>query len=288
VIYCYTVDEGDLFMDYYYENRHHLMDDALPVSIYINKDLDFRAHWHQEFELVYVTSGSMEISINNSRRKLVAGEMSLCPGGQIHYYESQEPNESLLLIFKPEFIGFEPNWPETVRFVSPFVTTREVSRDDLAALYQLLKAILYEKSHKGSHYDLMLRSQLTELCVSLLRLVPKEEGRNPIIDDRNLSLIHQVLDYIDHHYTESLSLKGLAKIFNVDHYNLSKKFNAMTGSGLKVHIHTLRIAKAEQLILSEDITLLEVAMACGFESVRTFNRSFKNIKGYPPSQLRKD
>lgn len=273
-------------MDDFYENRRDLMDDALPISVYVNRDLTFRAHWHEAFELVYVESGSLDISINNNRRKLVQGQIALCPGGQIHYYETTDShNQSLLLIFKPEYFGLEINWPHSISFDSPYVTENDVDPSVLQQIRRLLLAMLEEKTNKTPHYELMLRSHLTLLCATLLRNVPNETIPVPLRSGTPFGLIHNILDYIEHHYMEPITLRDLAKTFNVDYFNLSKKFNQMTGSSFKTHIHTLRIAKAEQLILTTDMSLLEIAMACGFESVRTFNRTFKKIKNMTPSQV---
>jgi len=51
-------------------------------------------------------------------------------------------------------------------------------------------------------------------------------------------------------------------------------------------IHSMRVIKAEELILNTRKSLTEIALECGFNSIRTFNRVYKKIKGYVPSSVR--
>lgn len=274
-------------MDYYFEDRHHLLDDQMPLSIYRNVNFSFRAHWHQEFELLFVESGSMLISINDDRRKLVAGEFALSKSGDIHYYETtMEDSQCILLVFKPEYFGFEHNWPNGLEFSSPYVANGMIGQEQVRRIHQLLLDVMSEKLAKDGYYETMVRSRITELCVVLLRSVPTVDYFKSGGEYSTLCLIRDVLEYIEEHYTENITLKSLSVEFNVDFYNLSKKFNRLTGNHLKSHIHELQISKAQQLLLSTDLTCIEVAMACGFESVRTFNRTFMKIKQATPSSIR--
>ena len=54
------------------------------------------------------------------------------------------------------------------------------------------------------------------------------------------------------------------------------------------YLTEFRLKKAAELIKSSSKTLTEIALACGFASVRTFNRSFMKFYNITPSQLRKN
>jgi AraC-like DNA-binding protein len=275
-------------MNYFYENRIHLLDDNMPLSIYVNDNFSYRAHWHTEFELAYVESGTTYICINNDRRKLCEGDFAICSSGDIHYFDNADATSRIiLLVFKPEFFGFSADWPGALKF-SPFVHKGDISPMELEKIRNPLYSILKEKGEKQDYYELFIKGIVTELCALLLRHLPKFDlnKQKLNISYSKLRTLQDILVYIDNNFTEDIALKSLADTFNMDPFNLSKCFNSLTGTNFKTYINTLRVSRAEDMILSSDKPLTHIAMECGFNSIRTFNRVYKEIKGYVPSSRR--
>lgn len=273
-------------MDYYYENRYELLDDETPLSVYMNRDFSYRAHWHTEVEIAYVESGSIIVSVNNNRRKLVKGDFVICTSGDIHYYESIGSSVLLLLVFKPEYYGLGDQWPKNRHFVSPFVKANDLESCEYSRLVEILYKILQEKKEKKYQYKMIVKGLILEFCGLSLRYIHTETLSGVTSNISQVESMQKVLEYIEMNYANEISLQALAKLFNMDHFNLSKKFNVMTGNNLKTHINKLRVKKAEDLIRNTDRKLIDIAMECGFESVRTFNRTFKAIYGETPSSIR--
>jgi AraC-type DNA-binding domain-containing proteins len=276
-------------MNYFYENRSRKIKNNIPLSIYLNTDFNYRAHWHTEFELIYVESGSIYIGINNDRRKLVEGDVALCTAGDIHYYDSSDSSSKIiLLVFKPEFFGFTANWPDTHRFLSPFIQKGDLDTENLVKIRAILLCILEEMNTKGDFFELFVKADINELCALILRYfsTSNPNEKNPVKTYSRLKSLQEILVYIENNFTEDISLELLSEKFNMDSFNLSKAFNSITGCSLKTYINTLRVSKAESIILSSKKPLIDIAVDCGFNSIRTFNRAFKTIKGYVPSSLR--
>jgi AraC-like DNA-binding protein len=276
-------------MDYFYENRTRMLKDNIPLSIYLNTDFSFRAHWHTDFELAYVESGSIYVSINNDRRKLVKGDIAICTSGDIHYYEKAEiSSKILLLVFKPEFFGFPANWPDSHQLACSFIQKDCVAPNELTHIKHLLYSLMEERRSKKEFYDLFVKAKVLELCGSILRYFPTNASdiSSKAKNFSKLKTMQEILVYIENNFTEDISLQYLADKFNLDAFNLSKAFNSVTGKNLKTYINTLRIYKAEDIILNSKKPLIHIAMECGFNSIRTFNRAYKGIKGYVPSSIR--
>lgn len=282
--YRMAIRRGDI-LHYFFEDRSHKVRDHIPLSIYVTTDLSYRAHWHTELELAYVESGSIWVCINNDRRKLVAGDLAISTSGDIHYYESNGSNSKMiLLIFKPEFFGLAANWPDTRQIPTFFL--QEKNHDKIKTI---LYAILEETQSRSDFYELFIKSRVIELCGSILRYFPtqaldKEQNKK----FSKLESLQEILVYIENNYTEEISLQVLAEQFNIDPFNLSKAFNSVTGNNLRTYINTLRVSKAESLILNTNKPLIDIAFECGFNSVRTFNRAYKGINGCAPSTIRTD
>lgn len=270
-------------MVYFFENRSHVIKDNIPLSIYRNNNFSYRAHWHTELELIYVESGSIWVCINNDRRKLVAGDLAISTSGDIHYYENHHDSQIILLIFKPEFFGLAADWPQPRQLASSFFTHSEIE----PIFKNILDAILLESRNRDNFYELFIKSKVLELSASILRYLPtKTLNNNQANNYSKLRALQEILLYIENNFTEDISLQTIADLFKMDPFNLSKSFNSVTGRNLRTYINTLRVSKAKNLIKNTNKPLIEIAFECGFNSVRTFNRAYKNLNGVTPSSAR--
>ena len=275
-------------MDFFYENRVKLEEKTISMSIYENSNFTYLAHWHNDVELGFVKEGSILVGVNNECRVLEAGEAVLCCSGDIHYYESCGENSKLIiLVFKPQLIGDFVRWPEEITFATSFLAKELKKGSGLKDIENLLDKIIEEKEAKNTGYQLFIKAHIIEICAALLRFVPRSNIKDNGKGRGNIQLMQRVVAYIEKNYHEDIKLEGIAKHFNVDSFNLSKKINAITGMNFKGYLNMLRVAKAQELILNTDKPLTEIAFECGFNSIRNFNRVFKNIKGYIPSTTRR-
>ena len=75
-------------------------------------------------------------------------------------------------------------------------------------------------------------------------------------------------------------------MINLDPDYLSRLFRIYTGMKIGDYINRLRIDEACSLLVTEDISVLDVSMRVGFESLRTFNRTFFRFAGETPTSFR--
>lgn len=272
-------------MKYFYENRILLFEDE--VSIYENKDFNYLAHWHMDVELTYVIEGSIYVGVNNNRQLLKKGDLVVCSSGDIHHYESLGlTSKVILLVFKPEVGGFPANMSEALHLSSPFILSEDINSKGLSDIKNILYSIMNEKEKREKHFDLFIKARIIEICGLLLRYQDTYDLESKEKTITNLKVMQKVLSYIDDNYINDITLEEISKKFNIDIYNLSKKINAITGTSFRTYVNSMRVLKAETMILSTDKTLTEIAMECGFNSIRTFNRAYKKIKGCVPSSGR--
>lgn len=92
-----------------------------------------------------------------------------------------------------------------------------------------------------------------------------------------IARINRVVDYIELHLGEDLSLESLAKVANFSQFHFHRVFGAMVGETLNQFIARLRTEKAAaQLVANPKKTITEIALDCGFSSSATFARAFKD------------
>lgn len=97
-----------------------------------------------------------------------------------------------------------------------------------------------------------------------------------------------VLQYIDSHLEESLSLEHLAAAFALSPYHFHRQFSLHCGMPLHRYIQLNRLKRASyRLAFRERGELLDLALETGYESCEAFARAFKKATGQTPGEFRK-
>ena len=115
----------------------------------------------------------------------------------------------------------------------------------------------------------------------------KKEKSCTLNMDKAAEKIEIVLDYIRENYREDISREGLAAKVNLHPDNLGRMFKMVTTKKIGDHINELRIQDAVKQLLETDTNIIHIAFSVGFDSLRTFNRSFVKVMGLTPEKYRK-
>ena len=100
-------------------------------------------------------------------------------------------------------------------------------------------------------------------------------------------LKNSLLDYINDHFTEPLTLDTLSARFFVSKSQLNQTFRRMTGTTVIDYIIRKRIAYAQQLLLN-GVSAQQAGSAAGFGDYTTFYRAYKKHFGCSPNQDKRD
>ena len=96
-----------------------------------------------------------------------------------------------------------------------------------------------------------------------------------------------VTDYIKNNLTaDDLSQAAMAEMAGISKDYFSRIFKNVTGMNYSKWLNTVRLEKATELLSQNDMTLTEVAMLSGFQSIPSFNRVFRTEKGMTPGEYR--
>jgi AraC-like DNA-binding protein len=184
--------------------------------------------------------------------------------------------------------------PETYRDLA-FESVTPVDLDGLEPIVgfddpdiaRLIEAIAREID--GGFLDHVLVSSLnTALAVQIARrfhgsamqLLPR--GR------LSRARLKRVLDYIEAHLEDSLSVTEMAAIACLSPFHFSRCFKHSMGLGLHSYVVKRRIERAQRLVLQTDLTLTDIAAAAGFDSQSSFTARFRREVGVSPGRLRRE
>ena len=99
--------------------------------------------------------------------------------------------------------------------------------------------------------------------------------------------LKRVMDYIDAHLDEPITLADLGAAAKLTRMHFAAQFRATTG--LRPHEYLLRqrIERAKSMLLDEDLAIVEVALAVGFQTQAHFTTIFGRFVGETPYQWRR-
>ena len=253
------------------------------------QSFEFKWHYHPEYELTYIVSGSGYRIVGNSHEHFASGDLVLLGSNLPHTWwgknEDGSLSEAILIQFSNEFI-------------EPFLRLNEG---------HAIKALL-ERAAKGLRFEsdaalvdkLISIGQTKEMdsilsLLSILQDLTEKSGSNlcpdayhNVISKKFETRINKVCTYIQDHYSEPISLQQVSELVFMTESNFCKFFKKATSTTFSDYVNDLRINEACHLLIYSEDNISKIAQDCGFESLSYFNRVFLKKKHVKPSLFRKN
>jgi AraC-like DNA-binding protein len=163
----------------------------------------------------------------------------------------------------------------------PVIRSTELHPDIVYVMKSLL--LLEQGRNNQIEYENEVASAYVQLVFArYLRQVVLRNNNELQTPDMMISL----LSYLGERYLEPISLDDVASHLGVSKFCASRAFGRKIGISFSKYINTLRIDYSEKLLRGTEDSITTIAFGSGYESVRTFNREFKNIVGMTPREYR--
>ncbi|MDK8184039.1 AraC family transcriptional regulator [Paenibacillus sp. UMB4589-SE434] len=105
-------------------------------------------------------------------------------------------------------------------------------------------------------------------------------------DTHTPDLSEQVIRYMMEHYQDTMTVENIADLLNYSPQYLSRKFKDQMGKSPIQFLIQIRMEKAQELLLTTDASLQEVALSVGYTDFFYFNRMFKKYTGVAPGKYK--
>ncbi|MEL0554982.1 helix-turn-helix domain-containing protein [Klebsiella sp. B345] len=102
------------------------------------------------------------------------------------------------------------------------------------------------------------------------------------------TFMHDLLDWIDNHLESRLDIDTVSRRAGYSKWHLQRIFKAHTGHAIAEYIRARKLQKSLERLTDSDEPILNVAIALGFDSQQSFNRSFKRQYGQAPGVWRRN
>ncbi len=272
-IICSYKDEGF--------NYNHMITDQptkVPPSIVLHKD----------FELYYFVRGdAVTYYIEGNEYPISKGGLLAISSGESHrpLFKYDTTYEKITIHFSEDFV--KPFQSEGFNLLSLFSKNRSNSKNFFnKALTRKLKIeeslFDIEKSIKNPVPESKILIKLTfiNMLISLIKAFNEENSLNDHIPKSNKRIL-EILDYINDHLHEEITLSLLEEKFFINKYYLCHAFKHHTGFSVIEYINYKRIVHARDLI-HQKIPATEACYMVGFKNYSSFYRVYRKLTGKSP------
>jgi len=260
-------------MEAFYQSNKDMNEHQFKIGYFTN--MNFPPHLHNSFELLFMCEGSMTVTLNNKEEQINSGDVAVILSNEIHSYNTTAYSAGILLFFADNFLGDSHKIFSKYTLKEHVVT---VPDSDIEAFIRKCgeigdtkHAVLY---HKG-YLNTLLYKILSNSC-----LVEKTA-------DIQQDLLRKSLIIIQQEYDKGINLNEAAKNLGMSRAYISQFFRKAMGCGFNEYVNKLRVEKAKNLLVQSKLSILDVALECGFDNQRSFDRVFLKFQRSTPSKYKK-
>ena len=275
------------------ENKPHGTKDD-PFSIYhianAKRSFQIPIHWHDEFEIIYVKSGFLTVSISGENYIGKPGDAFVVSPGNLHFMGSQTGNvDYFTFLFPLKYISFrtddilDDKLLELLNsghlIISPEIEdTVKEQCEQLVEIYGAKKEESQSKITAQIKTKIILLQFILELWKKGFIVENDTSGKNTVEKE--------MVSYIQQNFTGKILLKEFGEQFHLSEKYISRYFKEHFHITISQYVTYLRLEHAKQLLQDTDIPVTEVAMQSGYQNVSYFIRSFKKTYGRSPLKYR--
>lgn len=264
-----------------------------PFRLELNTQSDFTypIHWHAAIELLFMEKNGITVTVNNREFYLEEGDILFIAGGDTHGFP--DPKNS----GKRIFIIFEPSAFNTLgsSIITPLISsTFTISGKDNpfhGNLISQINRIVESYSRKDFGYQLFLCARIYDILAIissfLTEKTPSGNGPDKVKKIQGLEKLSEAFKYIEANYMNDISLSDAAKAVGFSESYFSRLFKDISEKTFSSFLNEYRIRQAEGFLIKSGMSVSEIAYTVGFNSIVTFNRAFKALKGCSPSTYKK-
>lgn len=264
------------FEIYYYN-------DTMPTGV--------STHTHDYYEFYFFVSGNVTIYIGGSPHPLKSGDMVLIPPKVPHYAHIRDfevPYQRFVFWISQDYCRQLMSQCADYGYLlqRAAISKHYLYHYDILGFYALQSKIF--RLLEEIHSERFGKSAQIALCVNDLVLYLNRtvyEAEHPSTPKETKNLYGSLLNYIEAHLEENLSLDRLASIFYVSKYHIAHLFKENLGLSLHQYILKKRLSLCRDAILG-GTEINEAALLCGFGDYSSFYRAFKKEYGVSPREYK--
>jgi AraC-like DNA-binding protein/mannose-6-phosphate isomerase-like protein (cupin superfamily) len=249
-------------------------------------------HYHKEVEFLAVIEGNLGVQSKRNYVVLGPGDIMILGGSQPHH--SHKPNKDALryVVFQVD-LGrhFDQSTMPYLHCFSeltqPLDELNYIFDHNEAAkreVYAIIMEIFKESQTRMRGYEIAISSAIKRLMLLLLR----SDTRNVLnyTEETDLNRLRPVLDYIDAHLEDKIAVEDACALLNLSYHYFIKYFKKIMGLSFVDYVNYKRIKKAERLLLTSELSIMDVGYEVGISNTPQFYKLFKRHNLCSPKEFK--
>ncbi|MEF9953007.1 MAG: AraC family transcriptional regulator [Clostridium sp.] len=261
--------------------------EGLPIKISLIRFNDLVVSWHNEFEVLIVLSGSINIMVEDTVFILKEDSIMFINSNDLHRINSIT-EDSMVLVMKIDREYYSRYYLCNDKLILNYKALLESENNK--ELFKIIKyyisKIIKNIFEKNKGYRLLVGSEINLLIHYMINnyedyFITDGDYKE---DNKDGARLKRIIKYI---LNDGLSLNDIAIKEDLSIYYVSHFIKKKLGVSFQEIVNIIRMDRGIGLLIKTDKSITTVALESGFPSLKAFNRKFKSIYGYSPSEFRK-
>ncbi len=248
-------------------------------------------HYHDFHKIIFFIQGEAAYIIEGKTYPLSPRDILFVSAGEIHrpVTYTGKSYERIIIYVSPAYLETLGQGKfnlsqcfETAASTSSVMHSPPGRSHDLLFHMDKLEAVAHQDGFANELYTQMLFGEFMILLNRAILDKELQELQDVSYDER----IQNILEYINSHLTEELSIDTLAEKCYTSKFYMMRKFKADTGYSIHQYINSKRLLLAKTLLATTDTPITELCYQCGFGDYTSFSREFKRNFSTTPKEYR--
>ncbi|MCG8475350.1 MAG: AraC family transcriptional regulator [Cytophagales bacterium] len=254
-------------------------------------------HFHPELQLTYIVEGTGTFFIGDHIQNFKAGDVILIGSNLTH-------------VFRNEKAYYEEGSTLRAKAISVFFTETSFGEK----FFSLPEAYLIKRLLQKSVRGLMFKKVARQKIASKMRVLYQKEGFDRMLyflellqemartedieflssigysrylRESDSKKINDVFEFVLANFSKPIKLQEVADIANMSVTSFCRYFKLRTRKTFSLFLNEIRVGHACKLLKENQFNISEICYECGFNNISNFNRQFKAITDFTPTEYKK-
>lgn len=270
-----------------------------PYIVYHGKIPDFihsfPLHWHNEAELIYITSGQAQVTVWSTVYEVYEGDMIIIMPHIIHSIEQcgSHNAEYFNILFHFSILGEEGKDPCYEKYLKPFWTHEKAvncyskkGSELNTILKPLILSLIENRRNSYTTHECLVKSNLF-MIMHYLNQSCMTSNENELALQLTYDKLKKALYHVQNSYAQNITIKEISALCGFSESHFMKLFKDLTNMSFTAYLVNYRLELAANQLIKTDQKIIDIATNCGFNNHSYFTRSFLKKYGVTPAKYRK-
>lgn len=251
-------------------------------------------HWHEEFEIIHIVEGCMELKMPSRSVFIREGEAFAINSNVLHCGIGADHCHLHSLVFSPRLISGDENSVFSRKYIQPLISCDcflgfSILSSENGEMIESFRQAFDAMEREIPGFEFIVRENLSRICFLLTREFKDQLNMPGTAQSQDNLRIRKMLEYIQKNYSGDITLSEIAGAADIGERECLRCFQKTIQLSPIQYLLKYRVMQGAEMLLSDpERSISEIALSCGFDSPSNFARTFKRFYNRTPREYRKE